>query len=188
MIENYVIFFNIRNTFFLIFLLFDFGFPNISKIHLVVNGTGNINILSNSFYKEPSEVIVNGVSKGETCKKICSFEEGENNVTLIFEEQINSLKYIFSGCENIKEIDLSEFDFSNILNMDSMFKQCINLEKINFGNIDTSKVEDMRSLFYNCSKLTSIDVSNFDTSQVTNMGRMFYGCNSLESIDVSIKS
>ena len=185
MIENYVIFFNIRNTFFLIFLLFDFGFPNISKIHLVVNGTGNINILSNSFYNEPSEVIVNGVSKGETCKKICSFEEGENNVTLIFEEQINSLKNIFSGCENIKEIDLSEFDFSNILNMDSMFKLCINLEKINFGNIDTSKVEDMRSLFYSCSKLTSIDVSNFDTSQVTHMGWMFYGCNSLESINIS---
>ena len=175
MVENYVIFFNIRNTFFLIFLLFDFGFPNISKIHLVVNGTGNINILSNSFYNEPSEVIVNGVSKGETCKKICYFEEGENNVTLIFEEQINSLKYIFSGCENIKEIDLSEFDFSNILNMDSMFKLCINLEKINFGNIDTSKVEDMLSLFYNCSKLTSINISNFDTSQVTHMGRMFYG-------------
>ena len=180
MIEN----FNMFYSFFLIFLLFDFCYTTISKIHLVVNGTGNIRILSSIFNKDPSDVIINGIPQGELCKRVCTFEEEENNVTLIFEEEISSFKYMFYGCKNIIEIDLSEFNTSNIINMASMFDNCVNLEKINFGNIDTSKVENMRSLFYNCSKLTSIDVSNFDTSQVTDMGWIFSNCSSLESLNI----
>ena len=147
-IENFT--FTMFYSFFLIFLLFDFCYTTISKIHLVVNGTGNIRILSSIFNKDPSDVIINGIPQGDICKRVCTFEE-----------EINSFDYMFFGCKNIIEIDLSEFNTENIINMASMFDNCVNLEKINFGNIDTSKVENMRSLFYNCSKLTSIDVSKF---------------------------
>ena len=50
---------------------------------------------------------------------------------------------MFSGLVNIKEIDLSEFDSSNVISMSHMFYDCQNLEKINLGNIDTSNVEKM---------------------------------------------
>ena len=92
---------------------------------------------------------------------------------------------MFNGLVNLKEIDLSNLDFSKVTNMESMFKNCLNLSKINFGNINTSSVENMAQLFHNCTSLTSINVSNFNTSSVTNMNSMFRECNSLTSIDVS---
>ena len=52
-----------------------------SEIHLVVKGNGLQNILSDLFIYEPSEVLVNGISQGNTCSKTCSLTDEENNVT-----------------------------------------------------------------------------------------------------------
>ena len=60
-----------------------------SEINLVVKGSGKQRFLSNAFYLEPSEVKVNGISNN-TCKKVCDFEGQENNVTLYFDEPLNS--------------------------------------------------------------------------------------------------
>ena len=128
--------------------------------------------------------MINGVSKGDSCKRFYNFEEDINNVTLIFNQQLESNKYMFLGCDNIKEINLSEYDNSKVKVMWGMFRDCINLEKITFGNINTSLVEDMHSLFYNCTNLTSIDLSKFDTTHVTHMGWLFYNCISLTTIDL----
>ena len=131
----------------------------ISEIHLVIKGNGTQNILYNNFNTNPSEVIVNGISKGNTCQKTCDLDEDINNVTIKFEEQIISCYHMFYQLENIIEIDLSNFDTSKVNNMKRMFGECKNLEKINFGNINTSSVENMDSLFYQCEKLISIDLS-----------------------------
>ena len=155
-----------------------------SKIHLIVRGMGDLNIFYSGFYKTPSEVYING-QKQEMINCNYYFSQEENNVTLIFEGELNSCYRIFYLCINVISIDLSEFDFSQVTDMQYMFRDCINLETINFGNINTSSAENMRSLFYNCSNLISIDVSKFDTSSVTHMGWMFFGCTSLKSIDVS---
>ena len=156
-----------------------------SQIHLVINGNGNQNILSNSFYTNPSDVIVNNISKKNVCSKQCELEEDINYITLIFEEEIYSCENMFNGLSNITEINLTNFDTSKVTSMKSMFNSCNNLEKITFGNINTSSVNDMEALFLNCVNLKSIDVSNFDTSQVTNMNNMFSSCESLRIIDAS---
>ena len=169
----------------IIYIKICFQNDSISKIHLVVEGTGEISFLYSRFPYEPSDVIINGVSKGDNCSKICDLEENKNNVTLIFDQQIESCFNMFFGCENIKEIDLSEFDNSNVEIMARMFRDCINLEKINFGNINTSLVNNMQELFYNCLELKSIDLSNFDTSEVSHMGWMFFNCASLTSINLT---
>ena len=57
-----------------------------------------------------------------------------NNITLIFNEEINSCKNMFKGLSNIIEIDVSFFDFSHVTNMDSMFQECTNLQRIDFGD------------------------------------------------------
>ena len=66
---------NYINAYFSLYLLFLFSFFSFSKnqhrimqnfnseIQLVTNGNGLQNILSSSFYTEPSDVIVNGISK-----------------------------------------------------------------------------------------------------------------------------
>ena len=81
-----------------------------------------------------------------------------NNVTIVFDEEINSTENMFYNLVNISEIDLTNFDTSNIKKMKSMFYGCKGLKNIIFGNINTSSVEDMSQLFKFCTIITSIDV------------------------------
>ena len=157
-----------------------------SEVHLVIMGKGNQNLLSNIFSKNPSQVIVNGINR-DSCNnnKICELEYEENNVTLIFNDVITSTSAMFNTLNNIKEIDLSLFDFSKVNTMRYMFRECTNLEKIEFGNINTSSVTNMEQLFFKCQKLVSVDVSKFDTSNVVTMQHMFFNCFNLTIINLS---
>ena len=102
-----------------------------SEIHMIINGNGTQILLNDSFYPPPSEVYVNGINKN-SCSIFCEMEYEMNNVTLIFNETLNSSEIMFSGLVNLIEIDLSFFDFSSIVSMENMFRNCCNLEKINF--------------------------------------------------------
>ena len=113
----------------------------ISEVHLVIKGKGNQRILYDYFDAEPSEVIVNGISKGNSCKKSCDLDEDINKVNLKFNEQLKSCYLMFYYLENIIEIDLSLFDTSEVTSMISMFESCIDLEKITLGNINTFLLE-----------------------------------------------
>ena len=157
---------------------------HLSSINLVIKGPGNLNYLSNSFYLSPSEVIVNGQSNLSINKNF-EFENGLNNVTIKFNEQIKSCEKMFSGLTGVIEIDLSNLDNSLVASMNSMFFGCAGLEKIIFGNINTSLVKSMNELFHQCKKLKSIDLSNFDTSSVTTLNSTFRYCEALTSVDVS---
>ena len=155
-----------------------------SQIKLIIEGIGHQNFLNEGFYKEPTRVYVNGILYNSSDKN-CELINDRNDITIIFDEEINTCENMFKGLDNIKEIDLSNFDTSKVTNMNSMFYDCINLTRINFGHINTSSVEDMSNLFRNCIKLKSLDLSNFDTSKVKHMGIMFSHCEAINSIDVS---
>ena len=105
---------------------------NKSEIYLVIQGKGNLYFINSSFYLEPSEVIINDVSN-TSCKRNFVFENDLNNITIKFNDLINSSENMFYGLKNIIEIDLSNLDTSKVTNMASMFEQCSNLEKIIFG-------------------------------------------------------
>ena len=96
-----------------------------SEIHLIIksNGEGEQKILNNTFYLNPSEVIINGETKN-TCGKNCALKEGLNNVTIKFNGLINSCENMFKELNNIIEIDLSNLDTSDVTTMASMFEQC----------------------------------------------------------------
>ena len=78
-------------------------------ILLVIKGIGEKNFLNEEFYLNPDKVIVNGNIK-ENCHKSCNFEEDLNNVTIRFNEQINSCENMFKDMRDIVEIDLSNLD------------------------------------------------------------------------------
>ena len=155
-----------------------------SEIHLVIQGNGIQRLLNDRFDDELSEVLVNG-KKDNACKNTCYLEGNKNNIVLIFKKKITSCAAMFSGLSNITEIDLSNFDTSEVINMNAMFQNCINLTKINFGNMITSSVKQMVSMFYGCSKLMTLNLSHFDTSEVSKMDAMFYGCSNLKYLDLS---
>lgn len=44
--------------------------------------------------------------------------------------QVSDMSYMFAGCENLKTLDLSSWDVSNVTDMTEMFKDCISLEEL----------------------------------------------------------
>ena len=47
---------------------------------------------------------------------------------------------MFCGCTSLKEIKFSNFNTSNVINMQNMFQNCSSLIKLNLSNLDTTKV------------------------------------------------
>ena len=87
--------------------------------------------------------------------------------------------------ENILELDLSNFDTSQVTYMNDMFVNMHNLTSLDLSNFDTSQVTDMGNIFFYASSLTSLNLSSFNTSKVTNMGSMFNNASSLTSLSLS---
>ena len=58
-----------------------------------------------------------------------------------------------------------------------MFSGCENIKYINFSNFSTSNVNDMSWMFSWCNSLNSLpDISKWDTSNVNDMSGMFNRC------------
>ena len=86
---------------------------------------------------------------------------------------------------DLKSLDLSNFDTSNVTNMGGMFYQCSSLLSLDLSNLDTPNLKDMSGMFNACSGLTTLDLSSFNTSNVTNMGSLFNNCRKLTTVDLS---
>ena len=104
-----------------------------------------------------------------------------SNLDFSFIVNMNSA---FKGCSKLESIVFPNIEIKRLVNMDSMFYGCSSLESLDFSNFNTSSVKNMDSTFYGCSSLESLDLSSFNTSSVTNMDSMFYGCNSLKFLDI----
>ena len=99
--------------------------------------------------------------------------------------QVTNMGFMFHSMSNLTTLDLSNFDTSKVTDMHHMFYGMPNLTSLNLSNFDTSQVTDMQYMFSNMSNLTSLDLSNFDTSQVTDMQYMFYSMSNLTTLDLS---
>ena len=96
---------------------------------------------------------------------------------LMFYREYNEQKI-----KNIVELDLSNFDTSQVAYMNSMFSGT-SLTSLNLSNFDTSKVMKMSNMFFNMRNLTSLNLTNFNTSKVTDMEDMFSLSNDYASDD-----
>ena len=105
------------------------------------------------------------------------------NMTLMFAENYHQIKHI----------DLSEFDTSNVEDMKGMFVGIANSpnnphpiipDPIDFSKFNTSKVTNMSQMFIN-SLLPSIDIGHFNTSNVTNMDVMFSGAKNVTTLNLA---
>ena len=98
--------------------------------------------------------------------------------------QVTSMIEVFYQCK-VVSLNISNLDTSNVTDMVGMFEECTNLTSLDLTNFDTSNVTNMYRMFCYCPNLTSLDISNFDTSKVTNMSSMFSNCYNLTSLDIS---
>ena len=99
----------------------------------------------------------------------------------------NSNEYgTFCECISLPSLDLSKWNISKAVDLNSMFDCCYSLSSIKFGSgWNTNNVTNMRYMFNYCKSLPSLDISYFDTTKVTNMEFMFGECSSLTSLDLS---
>ena len=166
----------------------------ISKINIVVKGTGTQQILSDysgtctwhepvNFNQLPDEIIVNGVSK-ETKAKFYDLDQEINNISLIYYDQLKDCSGMFYGLDRIINIDFSEFDGSGLTDIRCMFYGCSSITSLDLNSFNTSLIEDMNSMFCGCWKLTSINLNSFDTSNVKSMLYLFSDCYELKSLNL----
>ena len=97
----------------------------------------------------------------------------------------DGISYVFSNCSALTQLDLSNWDTSNIQYTIGTFSGCTNLTEINCSGWNTSKVYNMQAAFYNCKSLQTLPVRDWDTRSVMYMDNAFAYCESLTNLDVS---
>ena len=65
-----------------------------------------------------------------------------------------------------------------------MFKECSSLIDINLTNFDTSNVTDMKFMFSECIFLKELNIMNFNFESLNDMSYMFNKCYDLISLDI----
>ena len=140
------------------------------------------------YYTEPEKVYLNKKSNEMFFSK--SDEQKIKNILEIdlsnFDtSEVTNMGLMFYGMSNLTTLNVSHFDTSKVTDMSLMFHGMRDLSALNLSSFNTSQVTDMHNMFYGMSNLTSLNLSNFNTSQVTNMGLMFYGMSNLTTLDLS---
>lgn len=135
--------------------------------------------------EEREYVIVESDDEYFQCDQLTDFNTASNEDG---DHSYNDNLYLdgmFSGCSGLIELDVSNFNTDNVVDMCGMFSGCSNLTKLDLSSFNTGNTTDMCGLFYNCKKLVDVDLRNFDTSNVTDISLIFNDCSSLEEIDLS---
>jgi len=121
----------------------------------------------------------------ETFQKKYIFRmKGNYKILLKLKEELSDSSYMFYKCLKLKNIDLTFFDTTNIINMSNMFAYS-NIKSIDLSSIKTYKVKNMKYMFAFCENLEQLDLSSFDTSNVEDMSFMFKSCNNIKDINLS---
>ena len=99
--------------------------------------------------------------------------------------RVDDMSYMFYGCKNLTELDVTGFDTDWTTDMHGMFGKCKNLTRLDVSRFDTKIVDDMSYMFYGCENLMELDVTGFDTDWTTDMRYMFGKCKNLTRLDVT---
>ena len=82
---------------------------------------------------------------------ILSKNHNINNIKVIIDYQVKSLKKLFEKCKCIESVNFKKFYRNNIEDMSNLFFECYFVEKINLSNCNTKNLIDMSGMFFRCS-------------------------------------
>ncbi|HFE9852270.1 TPA: BspA family leucine-rich repeat surface protein, partial [Enterococcus faecalis] len=97
--------------------------------------------------------------------------------------RVKDMHNMFSESQ-FEKLDLSSFDTSNVVAMDSMFADMPNLREVNVSSFDTTNVLTMLDMFTATTSLNELNLSSFNTSNVRLFNSMFKS-SSLATLDLS---
>lgn len=99
--------------------------------------------------------------------------------------EVEDMAYFFYKMNSLQSLDLSNFNTNNVTDMTGMFAYANSLKKLDLSNFNTGKVTNMSTMFHSMSNLDELNISSFNTENVTNMSGMFYGTSKLASLELS---
>ena len=106
-----------------------------------------------------------------------AFKHNIYDLNFIDTSEITDMFNLFMNCEY--DIDVSNWDVSNVINMGCTFYNCNMFTGKGLENWNVSKVIDMSDMFYYCKKF-DCDLSRWNVSNVTNTAGMFYFCKNFD--------
>lgn len=97
--------------------------------------------------------------------------------------QVNNMEYMFNNNVKVTSLDLSSWDTGKVTNMNAMFNNCSSLDQIGFENWNVESLDTM-VFFMQRTSLESLDLSKWQFSGSTAEGAFAY-MPKLQSIDIS---
>ena len=122
-----------------------FSFSHMTKIDLSKWNTKNLENTQRMFHHSDLED-VGDLNKWDTSKV--------TDMSQMFELSL------------IKNLNINDWDVSNVKNLASTFSILHNITKLNLSKWNTSNVQNMTRTFFNDIKLQYLDITNWDTSKV----------------------
>ena len=99
------------------------------------------------------------------------------------------ISWLFKGATGLVNIDLSNWDVSNVTKFNSLFSSsdsnsgAMNIKTTGIENWDVGNGDNLSYMFYGCGQIESLDLSKWDVSKVTTTYHMFADCYKLASLN-----
>ena len=145
---------------------------NNSFIDLTDIDISELDNLSSIFCGLKLEVVdISGWDTSNVTAMTYMFSRCKNLKNIIGIENLDVLKlkranFMFDSCENLVELDLTNWNIKSLENMSYMFYNCANLKIIkNIENWQLPNINDVSYMFYNCAKL-DVNLSNWDLTNI----------------------
>ena len=160
--------------------------------------TSNVTSMINSFADNPNLKSVDlrnwNTNKVEdffyifrSCSNLSEILGIENIVTA----SANNLSGFFSGCVALPEINMSNWDTSNVTNFDEMFDN-LSVGSINIKPLNFVSATSIVGMFQNLTNLTSIEANEGQIvgtkEKAIDIGRLFSYCSKLTSMNLNFLS
>ncbi len=162
--------------------------------------TSNVENMYGTFMSNRSLLTLSGIENWDTSKvtdlSFFVFSSRTLNDVSAMENwdvsHVKNMKYTFSTCFGIEEINMSKWKTNSLTNMNNMFAMLFlsdgtspsSLKRIYMSeDFDTSKVTDMAYTFYNLKEIEDYSfLQYFDTSNVTDLTHIFFNNLSFDDI------
>lgn len=136
------------------------------------------------YYSEGQKIFLNSNSS----KAFIGLKElHELDVSNFDTSNVNDMSRMFAYLESVEDLDLSSFKVKNVKNMEYMFIGMTKIKNLNLDWKNESDVSNTRGMFSGLKSIKLLNLSNLDTRNVVNMSAMFENMSSLENIQFGEK-
>lgn len=137
---------------------------------------GNVTNI-NSKYKADTNLIIfpeinlENVTKAGSCFENCTLLLQVAHLN--FTNKLTTLNKTFSGCTELRYVDFTDCNTSNVTDMANMFSNCQKLRELDLSSFESTSLTQTSTMFNICINLTKIDMRKFDFTTITTYTNMF---------------